>query len=173
MTTLRLPTRRDPLSLAGILPRPRSPALVERQGWAFFSPTTAALFALLSVNLNQAKITDKHEDTKQATIVLPEPVVLQPRVDHSHTRTWSVDHVAWLPWNADQDALRDAVYAEGQQLVAHTAASAENLTQAKLTAETMLKALYAEVGWQVTVTWADLPSEGQKAAAAKCRQWQG
>ena len=43
--------------------------------------------ALLSVNLGQAKITDKHEDTKQATIILPEPQVLPPRVDHSRTRT--------------------------------------------------------------------------------------
>ena len=43
--------------------------------------------ALLSVNLGQASITDKHDDTKQATIILPEPQVLQPRVDHSRTRT--------------------------------------------------------------------------------------
>ena len=50
------------------------------------------------------RITDKHEDNKQATIILPEPQVLQPRVDHSRTRTWSVERVAWLPWNADQDA---------------------------------------------------------------------
>ena len=78
--------------------------------------------ALLAVNLGQAKITDKHEDTRQATIVLPEPQVLQPRVDHSRTRTWSVERVARLPWTADQDGLRDAVYAEGQKLIAHTAA---------------------------------------------------
>jgi len=61
--------------------------------------------------MSGAQITDKQEDTKQATIILPEPQVLQERVDHSRTRTWSVERVAWLPWNADQDALRDAVYA--------------------------------------------------------------
>jgi len=120
--------------------------------------------ALLAVNLGQAKITDKHDDTKQATIILPLPEVLQPRVDHSRTRTWSVERVTWLPWNADQDSLRDAVYAEGQKLVAHTAASAENVQAAKLTAETVLKALYAEVGWQISVTWAS--PEAQKAAPA-------
>ncbi len=109
--------------------------------------------ALLAVNLSQAKITDKQEDARQATLILPEPQVFQPRVDHSRTRTWSVERVAWLPWHADQDALRDAVYAEAQKLVAHTAASAENLSQAKLTSETVLKGLYSEVGWNVAVKW--------------------
>ncbi len=109
--------------------------------------------ALLAVNLSQAKITDKQEDAKQATLILPEPQVFQPRVDHSRTRTWSVERVAWLPWHADQDALRDAVYAEAQKLVEHTATSAENIQTAKLTAETVLIGLYSEVGWNVAVKW--------------------
>ncbi len=109
--------------------------------------------ALLAVNLSQAKITDKQEDARQATLILPEPQVFQPRVDHSRTRTWSVERVAWLPWHADQDALRDAVYAEAQKLVEHTANSAENIQTAKLTAETVLKGLYSEVGWNVAVKW--------------------
>ena len=61
--------------------------------------------------------------------------------------------MAWLPWHADQDALRDAVYAEAQKLVEHTANSAENIQTAKLTAETVLKGLYSEVGWNVAVKW--------------------
>ncbi len=117
--------------------------------------------ALLSVNLGQASITDKHEDTRQATIILPEPQVLQPRVNHERTRTWAVDRLAWMPWNADQDSLRDAVMAEAQRLVAHTASSAENLSQAKLTSETVLKGLYSEVGWNVAVKWG---SDSPKAA---------
>ena len=114
--------------------------------------------ALLAVNMAQAKVTDKHEDAKQATIILPEPQVLQPRVNHERTRTWSVERVAWLPWNADQDALRDAVYAEGQKLVAHTAASAENIQAAKIAAETILKSLYSEVGWSLVVKWSSADS---------------
>lgn len=65
----------------------------------------------LSIDMGKARIIDKQEETKQATIVLPDPQVLAPRIDHSRTRTWSVKRVAWLPWSADQDALRDAVYA--------------------------------------------------------------
>ncbi len=109
--------------------------------------------ALIAVNLSQARITARHEDTKQATIVLPQPVVLQPRVDHRHTRTWEVRRMAWLSWNADQDRLRDTVMLQAQQLVAQAAGSAENIQQARIAAETILKALYAEVGWDVQVTW--------------------
>jgi hypothetical protein len=118
----------------------------------------------LSVDMGQAKIADKHDDTKQATIILPEPQILAPRIDHSRTRTWSVERVAWLPWNADQDALRDAVYAEGQKLVAHTAASPENIKTAKMTAETILKSLYAEVGWTLVVKWPNEAADSPKTA---------
>lgn len=119
--------------------------------------------ATLCVDLSKAKIADKSEDTKQATIILPEPQVLQPRVNHERTRTWSVERVAWLPWNAGQDSLRDAVYAEAQRLVEHTSASPENIQAAKRAAETVLKAIYAEVGWQLTVGWAG--TESPKAVA--------
>ena len=44
--------------------------------------------------------------------------------------------------------------AEAQKLVAHAAGSAENIQAAKMTAEGVIKALYAEVGWQVAVEWA-------------------
>ena len=63
-----------------------------------------------------------------------------------------------MPWNADQDALRDAVYAEGQELVAHTATSAENIQAAKIAAETVLRALYSEVGWHLTEMWDSVDS---------------
>ncbi len=115
--------------------------------------------------MGQVKITYKHEDTKQATILLPLPEVLQPRVDHSRTRTWSVERVAWLPWHADQDSLRAAVMAEAQQLVAHTAASAENVQAARVTAEVVIKSLYAEVGWNVAVTWGSKPEDLKVVAA--------
>jgi hypothetical protein len=74
-------------------------------------------------------------------------------VDHQRTRTWEVRRLAWMPWNADQDRLRDTVMLQAQQLVARAACSAENIQQAKIAAETILKTLYAEVGWEVQVTW--------------------
>ena len=113
--------------------------------------------ALVGVNLGRARITEKHEATKQALIVLPLPEVLQPRVDHQRTKTWEVRRMAWLPWNADQDRLRDDVMLQAQQLVANAAGSAENIQQAKTAAATIVGAFYAEVGWQVRVTWEEGP----------------
>ena len=66
--------------------------------------------------------------------------------------------MTWLPWNADEDRLRDEVMLQSQQLVAHAACSDENLQQAKTAAATVIKTFYEEVGWQVQVTWEGAPS---------------
>lgn len=109
--------------------------------------------ALLGVNLGRAKILDKSEEAKQATLGLPLPEVLQCRVDHERTRTWEVRRTTWVPWSGNQDKLRDQVMLEAQKLVAHAAGAPENLGQAKANAETVLRGFYQEVGWQVNVTW--------------------
>jgi hypothetical protein len=114
--------------------------------------------ALVGVNLGGARIEERDEATKQALILLPSPEVLQPRVDHQRSRTWEVRRMAWLPWNADEDRLRDEVMLQSQQLVAHAAGSDENLQQAKTAAATVIKTFYEEVGWQVRVTWEGAPS---------------
>lgn len=113
--------------------------------------------ALVGVNLGHARIAEKDEATRQALIVLPAPEVLQPRVDHQRSRTWEVRRMTWLPWNADEDRLRDEVMLQAQQLVAHAAGSNENLQQARTAAATIVKAFYEEVGWQVRVSWEELP----------------
>ena len=115
--------------------------------------------ALIAIYLGRAQITEKNEATKQALIVLPLPEVLQPRVDHERTKTWEVRRMVWLPWNADQDRLRDEVMLQAQQLVAHAAGSNENLQQARTAAATIVTAVYEEVGWTVRVIW-----EGSSAA---------
>ena len=61
--------------------------------------------------------------------------------------------MTWLPWNANQDRLRDEVMLQAQQLMAHAAGSNENLQQAKMAASTIIKGFYEEVGWQVRVSW--------------------
>jgi len=109
--------------------------------------------ALLGVNLGRAKIQEKDEAAKRATLCLPQPEVLQCRVDHERTRTWEVRRTSWVPWSGDQDKLRDQVMLEAQKLVANAAGSNENLSQAKAAAEAVLRGFYLEVGWQVSVIW--------------------
>ena len=65
--------------------------------------------------------------------------------------------MAWLPWNVDEDRLRDDVMRQAQELVGRSAGSAENLRQARLAAEAIITGFYDEVGWQVQVRWLDEP----------------
>lgn len=115
--------------------------------------------ALIAVDLDRAQITDKSEETRRATILLPKPEILQPRVDHERTRTWEVRSMAWLPWHADQDKVRDAVMLQAQRLVSQAAGSKENIDQAKRAAEVIIRAFYGEFAWDVKVAWADTPAE--------------
>ena len=64
--------------------------------------------ALIAVNLSRASIPSKDNETREAVICLPQPEVLQARVDHTRTRTWEVRRTTWVPWGNDQDKLRDA-----------------------------------------------------------------
>ena len=109
--------------------------------------------ALLGTDLAKAQIVDRDDTARRATLLLPSPVVLHSRVDHQRTRTWEVRRMAWMPWNADQDRLRDAVMLQAQELVTHVAGSSENIRQTKTNTETTIKTLYGEVGWQVSVQW--------------------
>lgn len=109
--------------------------------------------ALLAVDLNRAQVTERNEKGKNASVVLPSPEVLQPRVDHEKTKTWEVRSLAWLPWTTDESRLRDAVMLHAQRLVAQAAGSKENIEQAKRAAEAIIRALYSEVGWDVKVIW--------------------
>jgi hypothetical protein len=110
--------------------------------------------ALIGVDLSRAEILDKDDEARRATVRLPPPEVMQARVDHQRTKTWQVSRMAWLPWNADQDRLRDAVMLQAQQLVAQAAGSAESIQQAEAAAAAIIAGFYGEMGWCVQVTWA-------------------
>ena len=108
---------------------------------------------LVGVNLSRAAIVEKDERGRHAIVRLPQPEVLQSRVDHGKTKTWQVKKTGWIPWGGDQDQLRDQVMRQAQELVAHAAASEENIRQAKAAAENVIRAFYKEIGWEVDTTW--------------------
>ena len=130
------------------------------------APGSSAATALIAVNLARATITAKDDEARQAVIRLPQPEVLQARVDHSRTRTWEVRKTTWVPWGGDQDKLRDSVMLHAQRLVAHAAGSPENLGLARAAAEAIVRGFYEEFGWHVRVTWEGEAAEQKPASGA-------
>lgn len=124
--------------------------------------------SLIAVNLSKATITEKDDIAKRATIRLPQPEVLQERVNHEKTKTWEVRTTTWIPWHTDQDRLRDEVMLQAQRLVAQAAGSKENIEQAKRAAEIVIGALYEQLGWDVKVVWEEMPVT--QATAATCQR---
>jgi hypothetical protein len=112
--------------------------------------------ALLAIDMTRASVTDKDPVARSATIRLPLPRVVSPRVDHERTRTWDVERKTWLPWKkGDQSLLRDEAMRHAQRLVEGAAANDDTIREAKKQTETLLEGFYQMVGWTVTVTWAE------------------
>jgi hypothetical protein len=109
--------------------------------------------ALLCVDLNRARITDKDEPHKHLVVHLPKPHVLQPRVDHNRTLTWDVEKTSWIPFSGNQSALCNQAMKQAQQLVEHAASSDEYLQEARVPAEAAVKLYCKELGWEADVQW--------------------
>jgi hypothetical protein len=124
--------------------------------------------ALEACNLAKATIIEKNESDRTAAIRLPQPEVLQARVDHEKTKTWEVRSTTWIPWQADQDRLRDEVMLQAQRLVAQAAASKENIDQAQQQAEVVIASLYEHVGWTVRIVWQETLTT--QAPAESCQR---
>jgi len=115
--------------------------------------------ALLAVDMRQAVIEEKDDVTQRASIRLPPPRVLHPRVDHKKTLTYSVEKTTWIPAlflpAGQSDRLRDAAMQHAQSLVAQAAGADEHLAEARLKTTTLIKSFYQLVGWDVEVHWTD------------------
>ena len=115
--------------------------------------------ALLVVDMRKAVIASKDDASRQASISLPPPCVMQPRVDHERTLTYSVEKTTWIPGlflPVDQsDRLRDAAMRHAQSLVEQVASSKEHIDEARISTATLIKGFYQLVGWNVEVRWMD------------------
>src|SRR4051794_10734329 len=54
--------------------------------------------ALLACDLSRASIVTKDDEARRATVRMPPPRVVSPRVDHERTKTWSVELTTWQAW---------------------------------------------------------------------------
>jgi hypothetical protein len=109
--------------------------------------------ALISIDMTEAEVVDLHSENRTATIRLPRPHVISPRVDFERTKTWDVRKVTWVPWSGDEDDMRDQAMYHAQKLVEQAARSQENLEAAESHAVLVIQATYRMVDWHVEVQW--------------------
>ncbi len=107
----------------------------------------------LGINLMDAKVTNKDNETQTAELLLPPPHVTSARVDHHRTMTWDVKKGSWNPLEWDQSPLRDEAMKHAQRLVEHMGSSESQKEEAKRQAELIIENIYKMVGWDVTVRW--------------------
>lgn len=117
--------------------------------------------ALLSVNLRQAQLQVDTSRPNTLRIRLPQPRVIQARVDHDRTKTWSIRRLSWIPLVGDPDALRDQAMQKAQHLIDQSAASEEYLAISRNQAECAITALYDSIGWTAIIEWEE-PSKGEE-----------
>lgn len=108
--------------------------------------------ALISVDMGCAEIVSEDTETRVATILLPEPKVLTPRVDHRRTCTYDVQKSLFTRTRVES-RVRDEAMGQAQSLVEQAANSSDNITLAKSNAEKTLRLLCKQLGWDVEIRW--------------------
>jgi Protein of unknown function (DUF4230) len=112
---------------------------------------------LLAVDMSKAEIKGKDQKSRTATIVLPQPGVISPRVNHQKSQQWDVKSRSWIPLAGtllgNRQALEREAMVEAQRLVERAAGSPENLATARKGVAGMLTELYHGVGWNVSIQW--------------------
>jgi hypothetical protein len=112
---------------------------------------------LLAVDMAKAEIKDRNEQAKTAVIVLPQPAVLSPRVNHQQTQAWDIKSRSWVPLAGmvlgDRSAMETQAMLQAQQLVERAAGSGDNKAMARQGVEGMLTEFYRAVGWHISVQW--------------------
>ena len=113
--------------------------------------------ALLAVDMSKAQVKDRDEEARTATIMLPDPDVLSPRVNHERSQQWDIKSRSWIPLAGallgDRRALEEQAMRQAQRLVERAAGTDDNAATARQGAETMLTNFYRAVGWQISVRW--------------------
>jgi len=118
---------------------------------------------LIAVDLAEARFEQLDDEAKRATIVLPAPRAQSPRLDHARTRIYAITTSGmWslLPTDDHRARLVNRAMGEAQRLVEHAAQRDELIEQARRNTETVIDTYSRQIGWSVTIRWADRP-EGQ------------
>ena len=117
--------------------------------------------ALIGIDMQQARISDKDDNTRSLVLILPQPAVIQARVDHQRTRVFALDrHGFWMLMRLDDvtKQLVDQGMREAQQTIEKAASEPANMATAREHAQQVLAAFANSAGWQLEIRW-EVPPE--------------
>ena len=114
---------------------------------------------LLGVDLSLARFEAVDAAARTAVLVLPQPKVTSPRLDHSRSRVFAVTESGlWqvAPGGGDASAaVVNKAYRDAQRFVAAACDDPSLMPRARQQAERVLAAFFRATDWKVTVRWAD------------------
>ncbi|MDA3937078.1 MAG: DUF4230 domain-containing protein [Actinomycetota bacterium] len=112
--------------------------------------------ALVAVDMHLAELKSTDESTKHLEVLLPQPRVIQPRVDHQKTTTYDISKRDWWnPFVGSSEEFSDQGMLKAQEIVESASAGDEVMDQARDQAELVLTNMYRLVGWEIDVVWQD------------------
>ncbi len=111
--------------------------------------------ALITIDLNNAKLENVNEATKTAVIILPLPKVTSPRVDYTRTKPAYIKGVrfALLRNPKNKETMQEYMMAAAQKSIEKSAGRDEIIDNSKNQAALIISNLYLKVGWELTIKW--------------------
>lgn len=113
---------------------------------------------LVGTDLSHARFEGVNTTARTAVLVLAQPQVTSPRLDHERTRVFAVTETGlWqiAPGEGQASAaIVQRAYRDAQRLVASASADPSVLHRARQQAELVLGSFFAATRWKVTVRWA-------------------
>ena len=164
----RLPLRREPTldqiqALSELVTtRISVHDVVETQIKGFTGSIRAVLVVrgdfLLGIDLSQARLEQVDPVRRSAVLVLPDPRVQSPRLDHEKSRLYALDEQGlWriVPGREADRAVMDRLMREAQGRIARSGADSRVLEQSRQQAQRVIGDFARMRGWTIHLRWVD------------------
>lgn len=112
---------------------------------------------LVGTDLSRARFESVDQSARTAVLVLPQPQVNSPRIDHERTRVFAVTETGlWQVTPGDGQTSAAVIqrgYRDAQRYIAGAAGDPSLLARSRQQAEHVLGTFFAATGWRITVRW--------------------
>jgi hypothetical protein len=114
----------------------------------------------VGVDLSAARFENIDASGKTAVLMLPEPTVSRPRLDHDRSHLFAVRQDglwAITPGDHMYDRVTDRAWTEAQHTVVQAASDGKILERSRRHADEVLHTWFGAIGWEVTIQWPGRP----------------